>query len=300
MPSPPGALGVLLDAEVIERTAFEDHVRETVRITVEPGWSTDVYVLVPHGRGSGPWPGALCLHGHGRGKDDLVGIDRGDPQRRATIDALHEDYALRYVRRGYVTATIGMRLIGDRGLARGAKRRDPCDNAYFQATMFGRVPAALDAWDARRVLDLLASRPEVARDAAGPRLGCVGLSYGGRATMYVAALDERVRVAVVSGALNCFRERLVSFTGCGSQFVTGLFRLGDTGEVLASIAPRPLLLELGSRDGTSPAIFAEDLVQTIAQAYTVAHAPDRLALDLFEGEHWFSGRLADAWLDRWL
>jgi dienelactone hydrolase len=166
--------------------------------------------------------------------------------------------------------------------------------------MFGRVPAALDAWDARRVLDLLASRPEVARDAAGPRLGCVGLSYGGRATMYVAALDERVRVAVVSGALNCFRERLVSFAGCGSQFVPGLFTLGDTGKVLASIAPRPLLLELGSRDGTSPAIFAEDLIQTITRAYAAVQAPDRLALDLFEGEHWFSGRLADGWLDRWL
>lgn len=70
--------------------------------------------------------------------------------------------------------------------------------------------------------------------------------------------------------------------------------------MLASIAPRPLLLELGSRDGTSPAIFAEDMARTLTAAYEAAGTPERLMFDLFEGEHWYSGRLADAWLDRWL
>ena len=303
MPPPPGADDVPLDPEVVERVELDDHVRETVRITVEPGWRTDVYVLRPHAKpgSAGPWPGLLCLHGHGRGKDDLVGIDRGDPARRAAIDSLHEDYALRYVRRGYVTATPGMRLLADRGIPRwGQRGRDPCDNGYAQATMCGLVPAALDAWDARRALDLLASLPEVATDAEGPRLGCVGLSYGGRATMNVTALDDRIRAAVVSGAMNCFQERLVSFAGCGSQFVPGLFTIGDTPEIMASIAPRPLLLELGSRDGTSPAIFAEDMEATLRAAYQAHGAGDRLAFDVFEGEHWYSGRRADSWLDRWL
>ncbi len=301
MPRPPGADSCPLDATTLRRDEFGDYVRETVRLAVEPGWFTEVYLFIPCGRGYGPWPALLCLHGHGYGKDDPAGIDHGDPERRAMIDALHYDYALRYVRRGYVTATFGMRLIGDRGLPRERGRRDPCDNGYFQATLFGRVPAALDVSDAQRVLTYLASRPEVARDTDDRvRLGCVGLSYGGRATMYLTALDDRVGVAVVSGAMNTFRERLTSFAGCGSQFVPGLFAIGDTAEVLASIAPRPLLLELGSRDGTSPAIFAEDIARTLTAAYAAAGTPERLMFDLFEGEHWYSGRLADAWLDRWL
>jgi dienelactone hydrolase len=303
LPAPAGAAGLPLGAEVVERRELPDHLRERLRITVEPGLRTDVYVLTPRGgrAGSGPWPALLCLHGHTYGKDDLVGEDRGDPARRMTIEAHGEDYALRYVRRGYVTAAPGMRLLADRGLPAAAwRRRDRCDNGFAQALMSGVVPAALDAWDARRVLELLAERPAVARDARGPRLGCLGLSYGGRATAYVAALDERVRVAVVSGAMNCLRERLTSFAGCGSQFVPGLFGIGDTPEVLASLAPRPLLLELGSRDGTSPALFAADMARTLERAYALAGAPERLAFDVFEGAHRFSGRLADAWLDRWL
>jgi len=304
MPSPPVAEEEGdLSPRVVERVEFDDHVRETVSISVEPGWRTEVHVLVPRGRGDGPWPGLLCLHGHGKGKDDLVGEDRGDPARRATIDALNEDYALRYVRRGYVTAVPSMRLLADRGLPRDSwkqTRRDVCDNGFVQAILCGAVPAALDAWDSRRTLDLLETRPEVARDQHGARLGCVGLSYGGRAAMFVTALDERIRAVVVSGAMNCFRERLISFASCGSQFVPGLFAIGDTTEILATIAPRPLLMELGSRDETSPAIFAEHMSHTLTRAYEAAGVPERLAFDVFEGEHRFSGRVADGWLERWI
>jgi hypothetical protein len=303
-PLPGAAPWAAPPAELLRREVLPDHVRETVRLTVEPGWQTDVYVLVPRPgprTGGGPWPALLCLHGHAYGKDDLVGLDGGDPARRDMIDRLREDYALRYVRRGFVTATLGMRLLADRGWPRGAwQRRDPCDHGYALATMCGLVPAALDASDARRVLGLLAARPEVAADARGPLLGCVGLSYGGRATMYVTALDQRVRAAVVSGALNTFRERLVSYASCGSQWVPGLFAIGDTPEVLASIAPRPLLFELGSVDGTSPAIFAEDIARTLERAYDLAGARERLAFDIFDGGHRYSGRIADAWLDRCL
>ena len=190
---------------------------------------------------------------------------------------------------------------GDRGLPRPPwQRRDSCGHGYALATLVGSVPAALDAADARRVLDLLASRPDVATDGDGPRLGCVGPSYGGRATMYVAALDRRVRVAAVSGAMNTLRERLVSRASCGSQWVPGLFALGDTPQILASIAPRPLLLELGSVDGTSPALFAAEIARTLEHAYAAAGAPERLAFDVFDGGHRFDGRLADGWLDRWL
>jgi len=67
--------------------------------------------------------------------------------------------------------------------------------------------------DLRRCLDLLQERPEV----RGDKIGCAGLSYGGRMTMLVSAMDDRIRVAASSGAFNLlisprwaavFRERL--------------------------------------------------------------------------------------------
>jgi hypothetical protein len=66
------------------------------------------------------------------------------------------------------------------------------------------------------------------------------------------------------------------------------------------IAPRPLLLELGTQDGTSPELYAAAAYRSIRRAYALAAAEDRLDIDVFAGGHRFSGRKAFPFLDRWL
>src|SRR6185436_15642162 len=53
--------------------------------------------------------------------------------------------------------------------------------------------AGLMFWDDVRSVDYLVSRPEV--DPA--RIGCVGLSVGGVRSAHLAALDDRIKAAVV-------------------------------------------------------------------------------------------------------
>ncbi|MFQ6115114.1 MAG: alpha/beta hydrolase family protein, partial [bacterium] len=64
-----------LNAEVLERTELEDYIREKVVFESEPGVSVPAYVLIPKGvKADGKARALLCLHGHGRGKIDVVGI----------------------------------------------------------------------------------------------------------------------------------------------------------------------------------------------------------------------------------
>lgn len=57
-------------------------------------------------------------------------------------------------------------------------------------------------WDLMRLIDYVA-----ARGAWSLReLGCVGFSGGGMQTLYLAALDERVRWALISGYLYGVRD----------------------------------------------------------------------------------------------
>ena len=63
------------------------------------------------------------------------------------------------------------------------------------AAYLGLTLPGIRVVDDLRVHTYLAARPEV--DAA--RIGCIGLSEGGKRTMFLAALDERIAVAVVSG-----------------------------------------------------------------------------------------------------
>src|SRR5207249_8457186 len=78
-------------------------------------------------------------------------------------------------------------------------------------------------WDDIRTVDYLLTRPEV----DPRRIGCVGLSVGGLRACHLAALDERIRAAVVVGWMASFPAQLqrhVKNTIGHTKVVPGLYR----------------------------------------------------------------------------
>lgn len=85
--------------------------------------------------------------------------------------------------------------------------------------MAGVSPLARNLWDLGRSLDVLAAHPLV--DPG--RIAAAGLSYGATCTLFLAALDERVRAAVVSGYLSSWvAAHTVPRNMCGSQVLSGM------------------------------------------------------------------------------
>jgi len=287
-----------LEPQIIERTREDGYTREKVIFESERGMAVVAYVLVPDGaRRGAKLPGLLCAHGHGSGKDDVVGIHHGEPARVSKIADLNYDYARQFAQRGYVVIAPDWRGFGERRLGYDFPGRDGCNVAFLKALMLGLNPLTLNVWDARRCLDYLQTRPEVNR----ARLGCMGLSYGGTITLYTAALDGRVKAAIISCYLNEFGSYALTLGNfCGSQTVPGLLAYGEMADVAALIAPRPLLVEMGRLDYGFPIEHSRRAYRRLARAYRVLGAHDRLARDEFEGGHRFSGRLAFEWMERWL
>jgi len=284
-----------LETEILEERECQGYLRQKVVLQTSPGVWVPTYVLRPS-EGSGPWRGMLCLHGHGRGKDDVVGVAETEEERKH-IEALNYNYAEQFARRGYVTITPDARGFGERKEGYQFAGRDGCNVFFLKYQLLGLNPLTLNVWDVMRCLDYLQERPEVEAE----RIGCVGLSYGGTLTLYAAALDERIKVAVVSCYLNLFKAYAFDLDNtCGSQTVPGLLRYGEMGEVAALIAPRPLLIEAGIKDGGFPLEATREAYAVVRRAYEAAGAPERLALDEFDGGHMFSGRLAFDFVSRWL
>src|SRR5436309_14635182 len=121
-------------------------------------------------------------------------------------------------------------------------------------------------------LELLARHEQV--DAK--RLACVGLSYGGRMTMLTTALEPRIRVAVVSGALNVMQERIAGRYSCGAQVIPGLLRYGDVPEIGSLIAPRPCVWEVGSRDALMKPAWVEKGLERMGRVYRALGAEENL------------------------
>lgn len=292
---------VPLEPEVLEREQCDGYRREKVVYQSEPYASIPAYVLIPDDlEPDERRPGILALHGHGNGKSDVVGLDFGDKKKRDLIRQLNYDYAVQFVKRGYVTISPDARCFGERLDSPGdplGMGRDPCNVNYLRAGLLGLQLLTLNVHDFMVTVDYLQTRPEVNPD----RIGCVGLSFGGSMTLYGSATDSRIKVAVISCAMFSMTDHSVILSGmCGSQMVFKHLLLADIADIAGLIAPRPLLCEIGTRDGCFSIKTADRAYRDLRKIYDAAGVPDLLEEDRFDGEHEFSGRKAFDWFERWL
>jgi hypothetical protein len=142
-------------------------------------------------------------------------------------------------------------------------------------------------WDALRCLDYLETRPEVDRN----RIAVAGLSLGGETTMYVAALDERVKAACSSGWLTTVANMKNGHCPCFN--FPGLEENFDFADIFACVVPRPLVLELGEKErapGGFPVSLGRGAFEEIRRAYRVFGAEEKVQLTVHAGGHVFIGR----------
>lgn len=156
-----------------------------------------------------------------------------------------------------------------------------------------RAYAAETLWDLLRCVDLLVSRTEV--DAQ--RIGVMGLSMGGEWTMWVAACDERLKAAVVSGWM-CTTEGVFAVPNCSCWELPGFVELMDVCEVNLLLAPRPALFESAESDPCFLLRYTREGFARIRAGYQVFGAADAAVHDVFPGGHKVHGTLAYPFLDR--
>jgi len=281
--------------EIPERTVeLEDHRREELLLRADGYRDLPVYRLTPRGASSGKRPGILALHGHGEyGYDGVAGIAT-TPERKSNIAELNYDYGVQLVRRGYVVAIPCFTPFGRRVDSAKPYRGDACGITFARMMLFGKLLIAENLSDALWTLDLLSRSTTVDET----RIGCVGLSYGGRMTMLTSALSPKIRVAVISGALNVMQERVQGRYGCGAQIIPGLLRYGDVPEISSLIAPRPCLWEVGQKDSLMVKDWIEPSLARMRRAWDALGAPEQFQVDSFDGAHRWNGVKAYPLLDR--
>jgi dienelactone hydrolase len=277
--------------EVTESVDAGDYRRMRVVYDTEMAMSVPAFLLVPHGR-TAPGPAVLAVHGHGAGKAMVCGVDDGDDRRSAEIAEYGGAYAHELACRGFVVLAPDLRCFGERAdPVWDEPAKYECDWNLVAATMAGQSPLAQNLWDLRCSLDVLADH-ELVDPAA---LGVCGLSYGATLTLFLAALDDRVRACVVSGYLSSWRAaHTVPWNMCGSQVLTGMLGQIEHLDVAALVSPRAMLVESGTDDFIFPIAAARETVASLAEIYAHDGAADHLEHDEFAGGHrWHGARAYD-------
>ncbi|MGQ9514720.1 MAG: alpha/beta hydrolase family protein [Thermoproteota archaeon] len=287
-----------LEPQLISMEETEQYIREKWLIQSEEDCWVPLYLLVPKGH-KGKLPAILCAHGHGEyGKDSVAGVHFNEPNRKASISTANYNYGEKMAMAGFVTIMPDWRSFGERvGYHNPYPGRDICNVHFIQHLILGRTLFGANIFDGMRVLDFLTSRDEV----DPKRIGCMGLSFGGTMTTYLALLDERIRAAdIICYATTTEHYAISRPNFCGSQLVPFLYKYADVPDVMAAIAPKPLLIESGASDTCFWIHSALRAHATVKRAYEVIGKPDHLWIEVFPGEHSFSGRVAFDFFKRFL
>ena len=242
---------VPLDPELGDPVKKEGFTRRTVVFATRPGMACFAYLLVPDGL-KGRGSAVVCIPGHGRGVDDLVGLG-DDGKDRPYKDGYQHDYALQCVEQGHVTLAIEPLGFGHRrdpASRKSGPSASSCQPAAGAALMLGETLLGWRVWDTFRALDYLATLPEV--DPA--RLAMMGISGGGTITLYAAALDDRIKVALLSCSYCTFRDSIFSVAHCIDNYVPGILNWFEASDLAALIAPRYLFAEAGLDDAIFPLV----------------------------------------------
>jgi hypothetical protein len=276
-----------LQPKVLETREFPTYVRDTVIFESRPGLGVLGYLLIPKAK-PGTHPIVVSVPGHGRGADDIVGIDdKGRDRTRKEPYAY--DYALQLVEHGMAAFAIEPLGFGCRRDPDSRKKglgQSSCQPAAGAALLFGETMIGWRVWDVMRSIDYLQTRKEL----DPKRVGCMGISGGGMVTVFSAALDTRIQASLVSGYLNTFAASILSISHCIDNYIPGILQWCEEDDVAGLIAPRPLWCESGEKDPIFPLDAFRQAFTHVKSVYDIFGAGAVCGSEVHPGAHVFSGR----------
>ncbi len=301
-----GALCSAKQAVLLEETQENGYLRRKYVLQTLPDVYMPFYMLIPDNvKEDNPGKGIIAIPAHGANKNTVCNVGQTKEEREKIQSALSESYGEEFVRRGYVVFCPDPPGYGERVepismeeayFTTGKKRSSLetcCKDLAQTAEAFGLSLIALYIHDLTKLLDFVCDCAEVKQTDRKAVIGCAGFSGGGQYSMWLAAMDERIRLAVVSGYVHGYYDSIMECHLCSCNYAPGLWELGDISDICSLIAPRPLFVENGTRDienGPNGIEGPIDQAKKIQNAYKLLGAENKLFHFMPEGIHrWYGG-----------
>lgn len=281
------------EIEILQTVDARHYTKQLAAMKVGKDEIIPVYLLVP--KREPPFQSILVFHGHDPSAEYCMG-EVPDAKTRDQNLGLNNNYAHVLAEAGYLVCVVEQRGLGNRVTHQiSNETQRSCRHLAFSYLMLGKTLLGERILDGMSVLSYLTSRPDVTGHP-----GCTGHSAGGTTALWLAALDERISVVVVSGYFCSFKESILEMNHCECNYVPGMLTLGEMGDLAALIAPRPFRIIHGEQDLIFPVQFARSEFETVARAYQINERQDAADLFIHSEGHMYHNRAACEWFDKWL
>ncbi len=180
----------------------------------------------------------------------------------------HQSFGIWFARHGYVCLVVDTLQLGEIAATHHGTYR--FDRWWWHSR--GYTPAGVECWNGVRGIDYLQSRDDVDPQ----RIAVTGISGGGAATFWIAAADERVKVAVPTSGmadLESYVSNRVINGHCDCMFLYNSYQWPWT-QIAALVAPRAMLFVNSDHDGIFPMDANRRITNRLEQVYSLYGAGD--------------------------
>ena len=267
--------------------------RQLVSYQVEADERAYAYLGIPLGLEARA-PAIVALHGtFAQGKKRVAGL----------VDNPDKAYLDHLCRRGYVVIAPEHFVSGHRIPPEGPYETSRFYKKHPEWTAVGKF-----TYEHSIAIDVLQSCKEVDPN----RIGALGHSLGGHATIFLAAYDERIKVSACNCGSSFFRHNprveqwardhwYVYFKHIRKGLLEGRMPIIDFHEIISLIAPRAFLDVSGLNDGISGTQRQRVVMLTrLMDVYLLEGVPDRFAFFVHGRGHSVrheSRQLIYGWMD---
>ena len=272
----------------IEWTKEDDPTCVEIRFLFEsePGVEVPCHLLLPKAAKEDKLPLFICLQGHGTGMHISLGRTKF-PGDEEDFEG-DRDFGRQVIARGCPALAIEQRAMGERGSREDGSPN--CTHPAMQAIMLGRTIIGERCWDVSRTIDVVeANFPMIDMG----RICVMGNSGGGTTCIYAAALDTRIAAVMPSCSLCGYYASIGAMQHCCCNYIPGIMKWFDMGDLAAMAAPRAYVAVNGVTDASFPIESAKEQVQIARRVYEALGAPDKLAHVIGPEGHRFYA--AQAW-----
>ncbi|MCJ7545946.1 MAG: dienelactone hydrolase family protein [Deltaproteobacteria bacterium] len=266
--------GKVSDVASIEEKNMGSYARRYLRFRWQ-GFSSEAYLLIPHNI-KDKMPIVLALPGHHSSKEEIIGKK---PSRFGV------NYGQQLANAGFCVFAPDIPFSNNMQVE---------DHVALNLIMAGSSLTGMRVSYLRDLIDYLSSLSFIDTE----RLGCVGWSMGGALSMYLAAVDTRVKVVAISSYFGTYRNTFMRRRQTTDNYIPGILNFGEMADVACLIAPRPLWIEGREKDSEFPKEAFMQGVKALKNCYK-GHE-ERLTWQLLPGGHSFGGKGIEDWFKRWL
>ena len=324
---------VPLDASVLKKIERNDYIQEEIEFNTALSIRVRGSILIPK-MDQERYPAIIAIHDHGAfyyyGREKVIEMD-DEPSALTKFKRVAyggKSYANDLVKRGYVVLCIDGFYFGTRrldiervskemfGVVTGwsLKGLEPGTEEYintynlickdFEMLVVKHILASGTTWpgillhDDRKCIDYLFTRKEVDVN----RIACCGLSIGGYRAAFLAALDDRIKAAVVTGWMPTFYSLLYNRLRHHTYmcYIPNLTSFMELSDVMALAAPKFLFIQQCAKDHLFDYGGMVDACREIAEVYKKIGLSEKYKYEFYENDHEFNLKMqndAFRWLD---